>query len=379
MKPYSQPVSLVTAVVPQHRAVSIIDQLVDEGNLIILQTDARGTLVHQHWFKRLLPTMSPEFEYLQFAVRKEQAKALLVKIYELAELHRPGTGAVYVVECDQYVSGNNSFLCEQDLPFNIPSEPPSGYKENIYALYSLIQSGHTETAIRAAVQAGSHGPIVFLSEGRGTRDKVPWLKITKKPYEEVIVTLVNKVDRLAVKEALVNAGRIKTPGGGILYDIPVSQACVNLPATVAAGSQLASTHHMVAAIDELMGHTDWRDCTSFSGELSGVHRQQAIEHTNRCLLALVLPRKNVYEAVDLIIEAGAPGANISFFKQFAGRADRDESGFIKHHEMAMIRLILPVEKREALTQVWLDYIEQHNLESSSIFSHRLSDTVRYSG
>ena len=376
MKHYEEPISLVTGVVRQHKASDIIDQLVQDVDLIVLQTDARGTLLHQNWFKRLLPTVSPEFEYLQFAVKKEEAKKLLVKISQLAELNRPGNGAVFVIECDEFISNNHSFLCEQALPFTLPNESINGYKENVYAFFSLVQSGHTDKAIRAAVNSGSHGPIVFLAEGRGTRDKVPWLKITKRPYEEVIVTIVDKIDHLPVKDALVSSGKINTVGGGLLYEVPVTQACVNLPGTMTSRQQLASTQHIVAAIDELLGHTDWRDCSNINAGFNGATSNKLDTATQKYLLTLVLPRKYAYEAVDLIIEAGAPGANLGFYKEFAGRADCDERGFIKHHEIVMVRVVVSEKEKQVLKSVWMDYIQKNSLEKISLFSHKLSDIVR---
>ena len=204
-----QSYSIVTAIIPQHRANAILSEVFKHFDYGALQFDARGTLVRDYWYQVFLPVMNPENEFLQFIIADDAVDDFMQYLIKLADLGIPGTGAVFSIPCLSLYCNSDLFIHTLEAP-NKPTTTTSSIKikDNLSAVFALVQSGRTESAIRSSIQAGSHGPIVYHAEGRGTRDRVSWLKITKKPYEEVILVLVDNIDKEAVIDAIVNAGRI---------------------------------------------------------------------------------------------------------------------------------------------------------------------------
>jgi nitrogen regulatory protein PII len=343
-----------------------------------LQFDARGTLAHDRWYQAFIPMVNPENEYLQFIVSGDNVDDFMSYLVRVAQLHLPGAGGAYSVPCLSYASDSEKFVNRSDVVSKDIVEQPINFKKNLSVVFALIQSGRTEPAIRAAMQAGSHGPIVYYAEGRGTRDRMGWLKITKKPYEEVIMTIVDKVDKDSVIDAIVNAGNINVPGGGILYDLPISKGIVNFPTSVGKRSELATTHQMVAALDELMGSSDWRDRRALARDdkqLGG--ESSSTNGGNTYLLRVLVPRKYVHTIMDAAIEFGAPGTNVTYVKKLASHADVDESGFTMHEEMGFIRMVLSQSLSVKIRDNLKYYCTENNINNVLICELAVNKVIRY--
>ncbi|MBL1293834.1 MAG: hypothetical protein COB61_008180 [Thiotrichales bacterium] len=371
-------VSVVTVIVPQHRAQAILKKIYDNYGYTALQFDARGTLAHDRWYQAFIPMVNPENEYLQFIVASDNVDDFMGYLVRVAQLHLPGAGGAYSTPCLSYASDNEKFINRSDVVSKDIVEQPINFKKNLSVVFALIQSGRTESAIRAAMQAGSHGPIVYYAEGRGTRDRMGWLKITKKPYEEVIMTIVDKVDKDSVIDAIVNAGNINVPGGGILYDLPISKGIVNFPTSMGKRSALATTHQMVAALDELMGSSDWRDRRALARDdkqLGG--ESSSTNGGNACLLRILVSRKYVHTIMDVAIEFGAPGTNVTYVKKLASHADADGSGFIMHEEMGFIRMVLPQSLSVKIRDNLKYYCTEHNINNVLICELAVNKVIRY--
>lgn len=373
-------VSIVTAIIPQHRAQAILKKIYDNYGYAALQFDARGTLAHDRWYQAFIPMVNPENEYLQFIVANDHVDGFMSYLVKVAQLHLPGSGGAYSTPCLSYASDSEKFANRPDVIPKETVEKPINFKKNLSVVFALIQSGRTEPAIRAAMQAGSHGPIVYYAEGRGTRDRMGWLRITKKPYEEVIMTIVDKVDKDPVIDAMVSAGNINVPGGGILYDLPIQKGIVNFPTSVGKRSALASTHQMVAALDELMGSSDWRDRRALIRD----DKQSDAEKGSRnvedmCLLRVLVSRKYVHTIMDAAIEFGAPGTNVTYVKKLASHSDVDESGFTMHEEMGFIRMVLPQSLSMKIRDDLKAYCMEHDINNVLLCELAVNKVIRYKG
>lgn len=371
---------LVTAIIPQHHAQYCLQQISANFGLSALQFDARGTLAHNRWYQRFLPMMNPENEYLHYLLPQENVDAFLDFVIKTARLYLPGAGAIFAMPCVNYESNSPRYFCTPQPALTNSEASPYSLKTGQQALFALVQSGRTENAIRAAMQAGSHGPMVYFSEGRGTRDQYGWLKITKKPYEEVIMTLVDQVDCAAVSEAIVNAGRINMPGGGILYQQPVDKCLVNLPTATSKTNALASDHQMVAAIDQLMGNTNWRDRSAMAAAENkrSALGQKTKQSQTLCLLTILVSREHAYPIMATAIAFGAGGANVTFVKQLGGELDRDEkTGFAFHEEMGLIKIVLNEKQASHIRAAIKDYGAEKTIDSLTIFEQEISSIKRY--
>lgn len=374
--------SLVTLIIPQGRLSHTLTMIQSRWPYNVIQFDCRGTLVREQWFQAFLPIMNPECEYLQFVVLDSDVTEFMQFCSEVSDLNLPGSGAIFSIKCSRLISNAKAVAgyCEQAEREEEPeTEGVVQLKDNLYAVYALIQSGRTEQAIKAAIQAGSHGPIVYFVEGRGTRDRAGWLKITKKPYEEVVMVLVEDLDRESVIEALVTAGRVGSLGSGVVFDMPIDKGLVNLPTSVGNRSHRSSNEQITSAIDQLMGNTDWRNRRTLDALMEKVQapHEQNLVRPKSVLLGALIPRKYANDFLDQILIIGIPGANVTYAKLFSGDDANNEKGVQIHHELVQIRMaVLESESVDYVSKLQ-QYAAEQGYKGVTIYEQDLAQVVRY--
>jgi nitrogen regulatory protein PII len=373
----TQDFSLVTLTIPQPKLHACMASIIQRWPYDVIQFDCRGTLIRENWYQVFLPMINPECEILQFLVKDQDVEAFMQFCIDVNDLHLPGSGAILSIKCPKLVTNSPKVL--SDSPVVTETDSPAKLKNNLYAIYALIQSGRTEQAIKAAIQAGSHGPLVYFVEGRGTRDRAGWLKITKKPYEEVVLVLVEDIDRESIKEALVTAGRVNALGGGVVFDMPIDLGLVNLPRSIGSKSQRSTNEQITAAIDQLMGNTDWRDrrqLESLMAKTQG-HAEAAAGKAQSVLLNAILPRKYANDFLDQVLISGIPGANVTYAKQFSGHDKDPERGVQIHHELAQIRMVVPETKVAEHMQALQAFATEQDYTDVVLYEQPLGQVVRY--
>lgn len=339
-------ISIVTAILPPSNARKVIDTLFQMGEHNSLMQNARGTLIRDRWYQSFLPVISPELEYLQFLVPDPQVDSIMDTIAATARLNLPGSGAVYSVPCDkvEYGDGFDLWSSVEDGDFNASI----GLKENLTAIFCIAQSDQVDAISRAAMQAGAHGPVIYYCEGRGLRDRLGWLKITKKQTKEVICLIVDNVDKVAVTEAMIDAGKLDIPGHGFLYRMPVQKGLINLPSMVGNRGYTANLQQVIAAIDNLKGNTDWRDQSVIelgaAGKGAGISALGQFQERSWLLdqvcFGCIVSRKHSDTILDAMRNAGAHGANVAFARFIELEAKTTASGIRLNRERGVIRSVM---------------------------------------
>lgn len=373
--------SVVSLILPQSRLHECMEAVLEAWSYPVIQFDCRGTLLRENWIQTFLPTMNPECEYLQFLVKNVDVEPFMQFCSDVNELHLPGAGAIFSTPCTAMVSNAASVIRAVNKADSATEDSDSDteFKRNHYAIFAILQSGRTEQATKAAMQAGSHGPIVYFVEGRGTRDRAGWLKITKKPYEEVVMVLVEDLDRESVIEALVNAGRVGSLGSGMVFDMPLNHALVNLPTSVGNRRQRSTNEQITAAIDQLMGNTDWRSRRSLEAMMEKVRSSQARQSTakRRVLLGALLPRKYANAFLDQVLIVGIPGANVVYTKLFSA-SDADDVKKVRiHHELVQVRMVVEETQAAAFTEALQVFAEAEGYQGVTLYQQALADVVQY--
>lgn len=341
-------VSVVTAILPQYVANHVIEQVFAAGERNTLLINARGTLVRERWYQALLPVMSPEKEYLQFLVPDPEVTHVIEAIVDAGDLHLPGAGAVFSVPCDDFACSDDFALWSSSSWERDSFNASRNFRENLTAIFCIVRNDDTEQISRAAMAAGAHGPIVFYCEGRGLRDRLGWLRITKRDNKEVMVVVVDNADAVAVTEAMIDAGDIDLPGRGFLYRMPVQAGVINIGSTFGRRRHAANTQQIIAAIDALQGSTEWRD--QRVNELVGTGKSAGLnlfgkvkERTylsGQCILSCIVGRKHAEAIVSAALSGGAPGANVSYAKLIEAESTANKRGIRFNRERAIVRVVL---------------------------------------
>jgi nitrogen regulatory protein PII len=377
-------VSVVAAILPPPAARPVIERLFASGERNAFVTNARGTLIRDQWIQRFMPLISPEKEILRFIVPDAQVDGVIRDITEAGGLRYPGSGAVYSVPCDT-LAHTPDFPVWAGLDGEENGVDASiGLRENLSLISCIVQPEQTETISRAAMQAGAHGPVVFYCEGRGLRDRLGWLRITKKRTKEVMTLIVDNADTDAVVEAITVAGRLEMPGRGYLYCMPVHKGMVHLASTVGGRHHAADMQQIVSAIDELMGHSDWRRRQVVrlggGGRAAGLHLDPAeqadplpVPHMR---LTFISGQAHTQTLLDTALAAGASGANV-MSARFVEVESRVAMGRRLNRERNWVQTVMPRAQAEQVMHAVMQRVETEGISETCLFAQPVSRTVTY--
>ncbi|MCG2634533.1 MAG: hypothetical protein J4A00_06365 [Gammaproteobacteria bacterium] len=372
--------SSVTAMLPQSTAGRVVEEVFNRGGHGATIFNARGTLLRDHWIQRLIPVMSPVMRYVQVLVPDDEVDGLIEEIYAVGGLHRPGAGAVFTIPCEEVIYST-------DYPVWSPSSSSGSnaslnIKENLTAIYCITGRDEIEAISRAAVQAGGHGPVVQLCQGRGLRAGLGWLRITSKANKEVLAVVVDNTDADNVFDAIIRAGRIGSPGRGIAYRIPVQKGVVNLTSVYGHAHQAATLEQIVTAIDEIKGDSHWRDQSVIdlgrTGKVAGVGLapKGPVDLRDYVSLICVVPREHMDALMEAAIQAGAPGINVVYGK-FSETEKSTAAGVSLTRERGVLRTILPRARLDGVRRGIVDTAELSELPEICLYIQSVSRVVTY--
>ena len=93
----------------------------------------------------------------------------------------------------------------------------------------IVQRGNGDTVVKAAREAGAQGATIHYARGMGVRERLGVLGVAVNVEKEVINIMVSteQVDR--VFRSMVLAGKLDTPGMGIIYITPLEKAATYIP------------------------------------------------------------------------------------------------------------------------------------------------------
>lgn len=376
-------VSVVAAILPPAAAKPVIERLFAAGERNAFVTNARGTLIRDQWFQRFMPLVSPEKEILRFIVPDAQVDGVIHDIADAGQLRYPGSGAVYSVPCDTLYH-TPDFPVWADVDDEAGADASIALRENLSLISCIVQPEQTEAISRAAMQAGAHGPVVFYCEGRGLRDRLGWLRITKKRTKEVVTLIVDNADADAVVDTITVAGRLEMPGRGYLYCMPVHKGIVHLASTVGGRHHAADMQQIVAAIDELMGHSDWRRRQVVrlggGGRAAGLRLDPA-EQADPLLvpqmrLTFISGQAHTPTLLDTALAAGADGANV-MSARFVELESRVTMGRRLNRERNWVQTVMPRSQAERILKAVMQRVEAEGISETCLFAQPVSRTVTY--
>jgi len=98
----------------------------------------------------------------------------------------------------------------------------------------IVQRGTADVVVKAAQKAGAQGATVFYARGAGVRQRhLGVLGIAVNTEKEVvyIVASTDQADRIF--EKIFIAGKLDTPGMGMIYTTPIDKMATYVPHEIA--------------------------------------------------------------------------------------------------------------------------------------------------
>ncbi|NLY74799.1 MAG: P-II family nitrogen regulator [Firmicutes bacterium] len=89
------------------------------------------------------------------------------------------------------------------------------------AIFAVVERGKADRLVEEAKKAGALGTTIFYGRGTGENEFKKFFNLQIESSKEIIFILTPEDKKDPIIEALVNAGRLRDPGTGILFTIPV--------------------------------------------------------------------------------------------------------------------------------------------------------------
>ncbi len=329
---YQKNYSLVTAILPRLTAKDIIEKAISSYPDTGVMLNSRGSLVKDGFLQKLIPAVNPEQTVIELLVDESSVDKLMNGITLAGRLHLSGSGAVFSIKCNDAL-----FLGNQKGEVATKSQESSDsidYKQDMTGIFCISQKDKSDPIAKAAMREGSPGPTIVFGQGRGIRERMGLLRIAISPEKELIRVVVDSFDTEPVFNAMVEEGKLDTPGMGFIYSMPVDKALVNIASVVNNDSKLASNHQIVKAIDEIKGGAGWR-AQSVDGTVAPTDRKFLTDLTR---LTCVTERGKGDIMVDAAMAAGAPGASIAYGTKLG--EEESVGGISLSKEMEVIEMTL---------------------------------------
>jgi nitrogen regulatory protein PII len=99
----------------------------------------------------------------------------------------------------------------------------------------IVQRGAADAVVQAAHEAGAQGATIFHGRGTGVRQKhLGLLGLTVNAEKEIVYVVVPEDQADRIFERIFVAGKLDTPGMGIMYTTRIEKMATYIPHEVAA-------------------------------------------------------------------------------------------------------------------------------------------------
>lgn len=375
-------VSAITTILPDAAANRVLDAVIRGNGTGAFSRKARGTLLQDRWWKSWVPPISPSRTMLQMLVPDDQIDGVVGEIVEQGNLHLQAAGAVFSTPCDKAYFGS----AYQSWPGGTTPSPSNGAHDleaNLSIIYCVVGHQLGDRIAKAAIRAGAHGPIVYYVEGRGLRDRLGWLRITKDTEQEVLMVIADSADVEEIFDAMAKAGELRLPGRGFMYRLNINKGMFNLPSRTAHHHYDANMQQIINAIDHLSGHTHWRDqsVVDIGGEAKAMGldflKDSSPALFDQVCLSATINRDDHAALMNLLLNAGAPGLNMTFVKNISAEKGNDPEHANISEEYAMIRCIVDQNVADGLCNEIETSAENLGLCDLSVTTHTVPRVAKY--
>lgn len=98
----------------------------------------------------------------------------------------------------------------------------------------IVQRGMADAVVKAAQRTGAQGATVFYAHGTGVRQRrLGALGVTVNAEKEVIYIVASTDQADRIFEKMFIAGKLDTPGMGMIYTTPIDKMATYVPHEIA--------------------------------------------------------------------------------------------------------------------------------------------------
>ncbi len=93
---------------------------------------------------------------------------------------------------------------------------------DMLAIVAIVERGKADYVVNRAKRVGAQGATILYGRGTGESEVKKFLNIQIESSKEVIIILSEKEKGKQIFDEIVEAGKLKKPGTGIIFTFPVS-------------------------------------------------------------------------------------------------------------------------------------------------------------
>lgn len=94
--------------------------------------------------------------------------------------------------------------------------------DNVRCIIAIVERGKADKIVNEAKKAGAKGATVLYGRGTGQTEALKFFNIYIESSKELIIILSNEDNYRPIYDAIVEAGKLKEPGTGIVFTLAVS-------------------------------------------------------------------------------------------------------------------------------------------------------------
>ena len=106
------------------------------------------------------------------------------------------------------------------------------YLSDAFLITCVLQKELAEDVLAAAKNIGAQGATISYARGTGIRERMGLLGVTIDEQKEVIRIIVSEDQANLVFEAMYLAGKLDTPGMGIMYMVKLDRVATYVPEAI---------------------------------------------------------------------------------------------------------------------------------------------------
>ncbi len=370
---YNTDFSFLTIVFPKGTASAIVRQVVGAGAWSAVMLNARSTLIKDKWYQMFMPSISPEQEVAEMLVPNNFVDEVMNMAVVSGKLHRFGSGAIYCLPCER---AWGPFKPHPGHEISSGNEGKMSFKKDMTGIFCIAQKGKSEEIARAALNMGSPGPTIVFGRGRGIRERLGILRIAVDPEKEFIRVVVDSTDAEQVFAAMVTAGKLDLPGRGFIYMMPVKKGLINIQSVAGVNRHSASIQQIIKTIDDIKGNAEWRMQASVSdGTVLGNKKFLA----GLMRLTFMVERGRGESLTKAAMDAGAPGASITYGREIAVKEQEKTSGIRISREKEIVEMIVsPAKVDEIVSRITIK-AEEEKTDDLYIYTIPVTKALTYLG
>lgn len=92
----------------------------------------------------------------------------------------------------------------------------------VKCIVAIVERGKADKIVNKAKEAGAKGATIVYGRGTGQSEALKFLNIHIEASKEIIIILSEMDKYKQIYETIIEAGRLKDPGTGIIFTLPIS-------------------------------------------------------------------------------------------------------------------------------------------------------------